>query len=273
MLAKIYRNKKAFIALIIIGSFLLLGLLSPLLAPYDPTAFHMIDRFSSPTRSFLFGTDRYGRDVFSRILIGSRNTFYIGIIATSIGIFFGSIIGLTTGFLGKTYDEVVMRFNDGLLSVPSLVTSLLIIAVLGPGLRNALLAIGIVFIPRVARVVRSATMNIKREQFIDAARARGESSFYIIFREVLPNIWPTIIVEFTYRIGFAIFLNASLSFLGLGVQPPHPDWGLMIREARGDIYLSPWPLIFPALAIVIIITSFNLLGDGLNEIITTGERR
>lgn len=249
------------------------SVLAPVLAPYDPTQYHLLDKFAGPSLSYPFGTDQYGRDILSRVLVGGQLTFLLGVGATFVALSFGILIGMTSGYVGGLIDELLMRVNDAVLSVPSLLLALLIVSTLGSSLINAILAIGVVFIPRVTRIVRSAAIALKHERFVDAARADGERVPYIVFREIMPNAWPTILVEATYRFGFALFTGASLSFLGLGVQPPNPEWGLMIRQAKTQILQSPWPLLWPTLAIVVSIVAANLLGDALGEILGKEKRK
>mgnify|MGYP006421367769 CR=1 FL=1 len=254
--------------LILIGA----SVLATTLAPYDPTEYHLLHKYEGPSPSFIFGTDQYGRDIFSRVLVGGQLTFLLGVGATLVAMVGGILLGMTSGYVGGLIDEALMRLNDAVLSIPSLLLALLIVSTLGSSLLNAILAIGVVFIPRVTRIVRSAAIALKRERFVDAARADGESMAHIIFREILPNAWPTVLVEATYRFGFALFTGASLSFLGLGVQPPNPEWGLMIRQAKTQLLQSPWPLLFPTLAILVSIVAANLLGDALGDILGKQKR-
>ena len=185
--------------------------------------------------------------------------------AVALGLALGVPIGLGSGYAGGRTDDVVMRVMDALLAFPSLLMALLIVTALGASLTHALLAIGVANTPGVARIVRSATLAIKEEEFVLAARARGESPLYVMFGEIFPNVLPPVVIEATIRIGFAILTGASLSFLGLGIQPPTADWGLMIREARQYVFLSPWPLLVPGVALGVTIIGFNLFGDGLRD--------
>ena len=205
------------------------------------------------------------------MLLGGRTSLVLGLGAVALALGIGVPTGLVAGYAGGRTDDVAMRITDVFLSFPSLLMALLIITGLGAGLGHAIVAIGIANAPGIARVVRGATLSVKNEEFVLAARARGESAAYTMFGEVFPNVLPPVIVEATIRVGFAILTGASLSFLGLGVQPPQADWGLMIREAREYIFLSAWPLVAPGIALGATIIGFNLFGDGLGDV--TGRRR
>jgi peptide/nickel transport system permease protein len=247
---------------------ILVSFSGPILSPHATTDQHILERLQGPSLKYPFGTDQYGRDLLSRTLLGGRTSLILGIGAVTLGLLLGVPIGLLTGyFRGKT-DEVVMRFMDTLLSFPSLLMALLIITALGAGMTHAMLAIGIANCPGISRIVRSATLSVRNEEFVLAAEASGESHLYIMFSEIFPNILAPTIIEGTIRIGFAMLIGASLSFLGLGVQPPQADWGLMIREARSYLFLSPWPLLCPGAALGMTIIGFNLFGDGLRDMVS-----
>jgi peptide/nickel transport system permease protein len=247
--------------------FLLIAIIGPTIAPYPPREFHTARAFEGPSADFWFGTDQFGRDVFSRVLVGTRSIFMVSFSATFLGVLVGTVIGLAAGYYGGWIDEVVMRVADGVMSFPSLLLALLILTMLGPATINVILGIAIVFVPRVARIIRSVALDIRTQQFIQAAEARGERSGYIILREMLPNAWPPIIVEASIRVSYAILISASLGFLGLGVQPPTPDWGLMIFEGRGVIAIAPWMVLAPAIAISTLVIATNLLADGLSRVL------
>jgi peptide/nickel transport system permease protein len=249
----------------IVGLFVLLALVGPWVVPYDVEAFHGLWKMKPPSAAFWFGTDRYGRDVLSRVVVGARTTVTMAAAGTALGLLAGTLIGLLSGHLGGWIDEALMRLMDIVMSFPSLLLALLVVAVLGASTVNAVLSIGIVFTPRVARVVRSATLGLRGAQFVEAALVRGESHAYIVFRELLPNLWPPIIVEGCIRLSYAVLLSVSLSYLGLGAQPPTPDWGLTVAKERAYLVLAPWTVLFPAGAIVLLIVGVNLLGDGLRE--------
>jgi peptide/nickel transport system permease protein len=252
--------------------FLLMALLGPIIAPYPPTQFHTAHAFEGPSSTFWLGTDQFGRDNFSRVLVGTRSVVLVSFSATALGVLVGTVIGLTAGYYGGKIDEVIMRIADGVMSFPSLLLALFVLTMFGPAVINVIIAIGIVFAPRVARIIRSVALDIRTHQFIQAAEARGERSGYIILREMLPNAWPPIIVESSIRVSYAILISASLGFLGLGVQEPTPDWGLMISQARGVITVAPWLILAPAVAISTLVISTNLFADGLSRILLAGDR-
>ncbi|WP_244510071.1 ABC transporter permease [Halogranum gelatinilyticum] len=237
-----------------------------MIAPYDPTATHVADKFAGPGGQYLLGTDNYGRDLLSRVLYGGRASIIIGLVSTAFGLVFGVPIGIVSGYLGGRFDEVMMRLMDTLLSIPSLLLALLVVTVLGSGIVNTILAIGVVFTPGIARITRSSTLSVKNEEYITAAEARGESVYRIAFREILPNVSSPILVEASIRVGFGILIGTSLSFLGLGTQPPFPDWGYMISVSRSHLHSSIWFMLWPSLALGFTIMGFNLIGDALRDV-------
>ncbi|MEJ5357078.1 MAG: ABC transporter permease [Desulfobacterales bacterium] len=243
----------------------LAALVGPWVAPFPYDEFHIRDRLQAPNALYWFGTDEYGRDVFSRVLVGSRLSLLLGVAATAVSLVGGVALGLAAGFFRGRIDEWLMRLMDLLMSFPPVILGLLILAVTPPSLWKTVLAVGIVYIPAIVRVTRSVTLELAQEEFILAARARGESAGYILFREILPNAWPPIIVEASLRVTFAILLGAALSFLGMGAQPPSSDWGLMISEARSYLDQAWWMAVFPGLVMCLTVVGINLLGDGLRE--------
>ena len=249
----------------ILALVLVLGVAAPWITPYPTTEQHMLDRLKPPGARFVLGTDQYGRDLLSRTLVGARPALVLGLGAVALGLALGVPVGLLAGYVGGRLDDVVMRLVDALLAFPSLLLALLIITALGASTGHALLAIGVANAPGVARIVRSATLSLREAEFVLAARARGERHVYVMFGEIFPNVLAPVVVEATLRVGFAILAGASLSFLGLGVQPPTADWGLMIREARQYVFQSPWPLLAPGAALAVTIVAFNLFGDGLRD--------
>lgn len=243
----------------------LVAMLGPLLAPYSPTGFHMAMRLAPPGPAFVLGTDNFGRDVLSRVLTGSRSALAMGLVATALGAVLGTCVGVTAGYLGGTADDVIMRLVDAVLAIPGLLLALLILTVLGPSLRNAIVAVGIAFAAGLSRVARSAALSARTQDYVRAAEARGERAPYILFGEILPNVVAPILVEATIRIGFAVMTGATLSFLGLGVQPPSSDWGLMIADAIPYVSQAPWLVVAPAVAIGVTTVGFNVFGDGLRD--------
>ena len=249
----------------IVGMFLVLAIIGPYITPYPFDKFHFGSRLAPPSADFWWGTDRYGRDIFSRVIHGTSLTVFMAGTGTIIGVSCGLLIGLFSGYVGGWVDEILMRLTDIAISFPGLLLAMLVVAALGSNEINLVISIGIVFTPKVARVVRSATLGLRHVQFVAAAEVRGESNSYIIFREILPNIWPPIIVETCIRLSYAVLLVVALSYLGLGAQPPAPDWGLMIAKERAFMVTAPWVVFAPAAAIVSLIISVNLLGDGIRE--------
>ena len=251
--------------LAVTGAIVLLGLLAPWIAPHPWDTISMRTRFLAPNATYWFGTDEYGRDVLSRLLMGARLSLAMGLSATAVSLAIGVPIGLLAGYFRGWVDEVLMRGADVLMAVPPIMLGLLVLAVTPPALWKTALAVGFVYIPQIARLARSVTLSLANEDFIQAAKARAESTSYILFREILPNAWPPLIVEASLRVTYAILLGSALSFLGLGAQPPSSDWGLMISEARSFLDRAPWIALAPGLAMCLLVIGINLLGDGARE--------
>jgi peptide/nickel transport system permease protein len=251
--------------LAIVGAIVLLSLLAPWIAPHPWDTISIRTRFQPPSTTYWFGTDDYGRDVLSRLLMGGRLSLAMGIGATVISVLFGVPVGLIAGYFGGKVDEVLMRIADVLMAIPAIMLGLLVLAVTPPALWKTAVAVGFVYVPLIARVARSVTLGLANVEFVEAARARAESPVHILFREILPNAWPPLIVEASLRVTYAILLGSALSFLGLGAQPPSSDWGLMISEARAFIDRAPWIALAPGLAMCLLGIGVNLIGDGLRE--------
>jgi peptide/nickel transport system permease protein len=217
----------------------------------------------APSAAHLFGTDHLGRDVFSRVLYGTRSVISLAGFGALLAIAAGLLFGMASGYRGGLFDEVLMRVFDSLLSIPALLLALLLLGTIGPSRDSILIIIPLLYTPIVARVVRSEVLRLRDRGFVAAARLRGESLRFILFREILPSVLPALSVEGALRFSYAIFLVASLGFLGVGVQPPTPDWGLMVKEARSFVRLTPWTMVFPAGAIALLVIGVNLLADGL----------
>ena len=243
----------------------ILAMLGPWIAPYDPTAFAVRLRFSPPIAAHPFGTDEFGRDVFSRVLVGARFSFAMGFGATTISLLLGVPLGMLAAFHRGVIDEIIMRALDLLISLPPILLGLLILAVTPPSLWKTIVTVGIVYVPILARLTRSVALGLLQEDFVTAAHARAEGAVSILLREILPNAWPPIIVECGLRITFAILLGSSLSFLGLGPQPPSSEWGLMISESRQFISQAPWIGLAPGLSLGVLLVSINVFGEGLRE--------
>lgn len=241
------------------------ALFGPWLAPYDPQAFHAASRLQGPSWAFPLGTDQYGRDLLSRLLTGAPATVSFGLGATILGVGAGSVIGVVAGTVGGRADAVIMRILDGVLAMPELLFTLLIVTLLGGGTTQAMLAVAVTFAPGMARIARSAVLSVRTREYVLAAVARGESRSWIVGREVLPNALGPIIVEATIRVSFAIMIGATLGFLGLGAQPPSTEWGLMVAEARQYMFRNPWTVAVPGIAIAITAMGFNLFGDALRD--------
>jgi peptide/nickel transport system permease protein len=249
--------------------------LAQVIAPYPFDQMHVRDRFSPPTLQYLAGTDEYGRDVFSRMLIGSQLSLVLGVTATLISMAIGVPLGLLAGFRRGLPDELVMRALDVMMAFPPIMLVLLILAVTPPSLMKTAVAIGVLSAPPIARVTRSVTLDLMTGEFMEAARARGERLWYMLLRELLPNVWPVLMVEASLRVVFAVLLGAVLSFLGFGVQPPAADWGLMISNGRAFVDTAPWISLAPGLAMSITVIGISLLGDGMREVLDPrlGNRR
>jgi peptide/nickel transport system permease protein len=252
---------------IIVGAVVVGALAGPLVAPFPYDEMHFGDRLQAPNRTYLLGTDEFGRDVLSRTLVGARLSLFIGGAATLVCMALGVPIGLVAGYYRGRIDELIMRAMDVVMSFPPILLGLLILAVTPPNLWKTAVAVGLVYVPAIVRITRSVTLGLGGEEFVQAARARGEGAAYILGAEILPNAWPPIIVEGSLRVTFAILLGAALSFLGLGAQPPSSDWGLMIGEARAFVDSAHWVAIAPGLAMCVTVVGINLLGDGLRELL------
>ena len=237
------------------------------LAPYPYDEMNILSRLQPPGADFWFGTDEFGRDVFSRTLVGTGSSLLMGVAATALSLLAGVPLGLVAGYKGGRVGEAIMRAMDVLMSFPPILLGILVLAVTPPAQWKAIAAIGIVYVPQVVRLTRAITLELMQEEFITAARLRGESATYILFKEILPNIWPPLAVEASLRVVFAILLGASLSFIGMGAQPPSSDWGLMISEARPFVEQAPWIALCPGFALAIAVIGINLLGDGLRALL------
>jgi peptide/nickel transport system permease protein len=259
------RNQLATAGAIIILLLIVLALIGPALTPYDPIGINMDARLTPPSLRHPFGTDDFGRDVLSRVLSGASISLKVGVIAVSISTIIGTLLGAISGYYGRWVDEVIMRLMDVLFAFPAILLAIAILAALGPGISNAMIAIGIVYTPIFARITRGSVLTVREEVYVDAAKSIGCRDSRILFRHILPNVIAPVIVETTLSLAFAILAEAALSFLGLGTQPPDPSWGRMLSESRGYIQDAPWLGIFPGLAIMFTVMGFNFLGDGLRD--------
>jgi len=272
-LRRLVRSPQGALALLILAALAVLCVLGPSLAPLDPEKINFLARFKPPGAQFWLGADQLGRDVLSRILVGARTTLPMAVLATLTGTFSGAAIGTVSAYLGGRADEIIMRTIDAVMAIPALLLALLIVNTLGKGSGNAMIAIAMAFAPGMARITRSVALAVRQQDYVAAALARGESGGWIVFREMLPNVAAPIVVETTIRVAFAVMLFATLSFLGLGAQPPAPEWGLMISEARGFLHQAPWVIVGPGCAIALTAIGFNLLGDGLRDALNPRDER
>ena len=249
---------------IILLLWILMAVFGSLLRPFSYTQIASTP-WTNPGSEFWLGTDRMGRDMFARIAVGARMMLLVPTIAVALGVLFGSSVGLVTGYFGGIVDDIIMRLMDIMMAFPMLMLYLLIIFAIGPSVFNVIIAIAIGATPGIARLVRGLTLDIRSREFVIAAQMRGESSFYIMFREILPNITGPVIVDACIRVAYAMFATGSLGYLGLGVPPPFPDWGTMIGEGRSWIFKVPWAPIPPIISIVSLVVSLNLIADGLRK--------
>ena len=265
-------NRLAVIGLAVLAMLVIVAIFAPLIAPYDINDVNISDRFSPPSGDYLFGTDELGRDIFSRVVIASRVSLRVGFIAVGIALAVGVPIGLVSGYYGGGVDSFLMRVMDVLFSFPAILLAIAILAVLGPGVGNAMVAIGIVYTPIFARITRGSVLSIKNQVFVTAARSLGATDGRILRTHVLPNVVAPIIVQTSLSLAFAILSEAALSFLGLGVQPPDPAWGRMLADGRSFFQDAPWMAIFPGIAILLTVMAFNFVGDGLRDALDPQQR-
>ncbi|MCL2696308.1 MAG: ABC transporter permease [Clostridiales bacterium] len=259
------RNKAAMAGLFVLLLFILCAIFADYIAPFPYELQNMKALKQPPSLSHLLGTDNYGRDILSRIIYGARISLMVGFIAVSFSALTGGLIGALAGFYRGRLDNILMRFVDTLLAIPSILLAIAIVNILGPGLVNVMIAVGISTVPSYARVVRAAVLSIRDSEFIEAAQAIGDSNFAIIMYNILPNCMAPIIVQATLGVASAILSAASLSFLGLGLRPPTPEWGAMLSEGRQYIFDAPWLSTYPGLAILIVVLALNIFGDGLRD--------
>jgi len=262
---RLARRKGAMFGLGFVAFFVLIALLAPLIAPYDPLATSWSAVRKAPTLAHLFGTDDIGRDVLSRVLWGTRASLLAGVVSVSISLSLGVPIGMLAGYAGGWVDNVISRFTDAMLACPFLILAIALAAFLGPSLSNAMVAIGISATPIFIRLTRGQVLSVKVEDYVEAARALGNPHLRIALRHILPNVVAPLIVQATLAIAAAVIAEASLSFLGLGQQPPAPSWGSMLNIAKNYVDQAPWMAIWPGLSIFLLVLSFNLLGDGLRD--------
>jgi peptide/nickel transport system permease protein len=263
--SRLRANPVSMIGLVLAIGLFGIAVAAPVIAPYDPVSLAPKNRLLPPSSTNWFGTDDGGRDIFSRVVFGARYSLLAAAVVLSLAVTFGTAVGLIAGFAGGKIDEALMRLTDMFLAFPALVLAMGISAALGASLANSMIAIAVVWWPWYARLVRGQTLRLRQEQFVDAARASGASDARMIVRHILPNCWTPIIVQVTLDVGYAILTTASLSFIGLGAQPPTPEWGAMVATGKDYILDQWWLSTFPGLAIFLAVMAFNLVGDGLQE--------
>lgn len=264
---RLWHVRLAAVGIVIVGLVIVVALLAPLIAPYDPTAKNTRDLLKAPTAQHPLGTDEIGRDTLSRVIYGARVSLEVGIIAVGISLAIGVALGLIAGYAGGTTDSILMRIMDGLLAFPALVLALAITAMLGPSLNNVMIAIGVTGVPSFARLTRGQVLATKEFEYVQAARALGASDWRLMLRHILPNIVAPIIVQASVSVAAAILAEAGLSFLGLGIQPPAASWGSMLNTAKGYMQRTPWIAIAPGTAIFITVLGFNFLGDAIRDVL------
>jgi peptide/nickel transport system permease protein len=262
---RLFRDRAAVAGLVIILVMTLLAVFAPLVARQDPLEQTLTQRLQPPSANHLFGTDNLGRDVFSRVIYGGRISLRVGVVAVLLGAATGTLLGLLAGYGGRATDSVISRSMEVVLAFPSTLLAIAVVAARGPGIENAMFAIGLISVPIYARQTRASVLSLKERDFVLAARSTGASGARILFRHILPNGFSPLIVLATLGIATAIIEAAALGFLGLGSQPPTPEWGLMLTDARTALNNSPWPMIFPGAAIMLTVLGFNLVGDGLRD--------
>jgi peptide/nickel transport system permease protein len=265
LFSRLLRTKQGAIGAAILVLVALVCIVGPYVAPYDPEKLDFLGRFAAPGARHWLGGDQLGRDVLSRLLTGARTTVPSALAATLLGTLVGALVGTLSAYLGGRWDEAIMRTVDAVMALPGLLLALLVASTLSKGGLGAAAAIAVAFAPGMARVTRSVALAVRRQEYVAAAIARGESGARIVLREMLPNVAAPVVVEITIRVAFAVMLFATLSFLGLGAQPPAPEWGLMVSEGRRFLHQAPWLVIAPGAAIALTAIGFNLLGDGLRD--------
>lgn len=259
------KNKLALLGAGIIAVFILVGIIAPEITKYSYDATEPVNRLQPPSGEHWFGTDDLGRDIFSRIVYGARISLMIGFFSVTASLIVGTALGIVAGFYGRWVDMIISRFFDIMLAFPSILLAIAIVASLGPSLQNALIAIAIVRIPVFGRLVRSKVLSLKEEEYIMAARALGMKNGRILIHHIIPNSLAPVIVQASLGFGTAVLEAAALGFLGLGAQPPDPEWGKMLADSRGFIERAPWTVIFPGMSIMLVVLGFNLIGDGLRD--------
>lgn len=267
------RDPRAMTGAAFIALFAICAMFAPWIAPYDPIETRIMETLAAPSLSHPFGTDELGRDILSRIIYGSRISLSVGFISVGVAATIGGLLGLIAGFVGGRVDNVIMRLLDVILAFPAILLALAISAALGASVFNVMIAIGFVNIPRFGRLVRGQMLSLRETEYATAARALGQHPFLIVTRHLLPNAMSVVIVQASIAMGWAILSEAALSFLGVGVRPPMPTWGSMLSAGRGYMEIAPWLTIFPGIAIFLTVLGFNLMGDGIRDVLDPTTRQ
>ncbi|MBS4178651.1 nickel transporter permease [Lederbergia citrea] len=262
---RLRKNKAAVVGGILILLFVLTAIIGPLFTTKDPSGIDILNKLKSPSAEHWLGTDNFGRDIFTRIIHGMGLTLFVGFFSVAIGGVIGVIFGIISGYYGGATDTIIMRIMDVLLAFPGIILALAIVSVLGGSLTNVIIAVGVFSIPAFARIVRGSTLTVRKLEYIDAVRALGASDMRIIFKHILPNVMSPIIVQATLRIATAVLTASGLSFLGLGAQPPTPEWGAMLSDGRSYMAEAPHMVLVPGIMIVLVVLAFNIFGDGLRD--------
>ena len=265
LLFNLFRSTNAIIGIVIIVLFFLIALLAPLLAPHPPNALSLKDALTSPCREHILGTDEFGRSILSRIIFGARVSLNIALIASAVALGIGVPLGALAGYYGGWFDSVVQGLVDLTWAFPTILAALAIMFILGTGVHSVMIAVGVVYWAGYARITRGQFLALREEEYVQAARALGASNFRIIWRHLLPNSLAPLLVQLSLGMGQVILIEASLSFLGLGAQPPTPSWGAMLSNGRAYLLVAPWQTLFPGVAIMLVVLGFNLMGDGLRD--------
>lgn len=261
------KNRLAVIGLGIVIFFIIIAIIAPVIAPYSYQDQELAKRLLGPSSEHWFGTDDFGRDIFSRIVYGARISLWVGFFSVLGSVILGTLLGIVAGYYGRWVDAIISRCFDIMLAFPSILLAIAVVAILGPSLQNALIAIAVINIPNFGRLVRSKVLSVKQEEYIMAARAVGMKDSRILFRHILPNSISPVIVQATLAIATAIIEAAALGFLGLGAQAPTPEWGKMLADSKEYLVQAPWTLFFPGIAIMLTVLGFNLMGDGLRDVL------
>jgi peptide/nickel transport system permease protein len=261
----LFRNQMLMVGAAMVSILILLAILAPLITPYSPTAVAVGPSMAPPSADHIMGTDKLGRDLFSRIIYGSRTSLIVSVPSIALSLVFGLVLGLISGYMGGTVDQVIMRGLDIFMAFPGLLLAIAIVSVLGPSIRNLLITIGVLYTPRLARVVRGPVLSVKEQEFVEAARVSGVRTGRIIARHILPNVTSPVIVLVTLSVAQAILTESALSYLGLGAPPPQPSWGEMLSTSRWFLTSAPWYAVFPGLAIVFAASGFIIMGNGLRD--------